>query len=113
MSDTVNVEKHVPLVLSPVSLWGNILSGKPGTKAKYYNASGEHAMTQRSKESPAGTQGGNLRAGNVSARGSHLNLDTQTKEEREGHSWRKIVSVQSYVRQELGGLGTQEGGVEI
>lgn len=55
MSDTVKVEKPIPWVLSSVSLWRDILSGKPDTKANYRSAA-EHAMSQRCKESPAGTE---------------------------------------------------------
>ena len=80
ISDTVKVEKPIPWVLSSVSLWGDILSGKPDTKANYHNAA-EHAMSQRCKESPAGTQRGSLHAGKVSARGSHVNLDFMDTQE--------------------------------
>ena len=74
MSDTMNVESTIPLVLSIVSLWGDILLGKLDAKANYYNAA-EHVMSQRSQETPAGTQRGSSHAGKFSARGSHANLD--------------------------------------
>lgn len=56
-SDTANIEKRIPLVLSSVCLLGDVLSGKPDKEADYYNAV-RHLRAWRLKERPKGTQRG-------------------------------------------------------
>lgn len=95
LSDTEDVQKCMPSVLSPAYLQGYLLLGKPDTQANYCSAVG----TCDDSEDFSRGKPFKLR----------LDGSAGSKEEERGQSWGKGQQAQSCVKEELGGSGLGGG----
>lgn len=119
MSDSVNVETPIPLVLSIVSLWRDILLGK--SDGKLLPCRGSHDVSEIQRESCRNTERQlpcwkGFSKGKPCKLGLHGYAGVKKKEkgeDGEGQSWRKASYVQSYIREMSLEVGKQWGGVEV